>query len=124
MVTRESDSSASRRSDRKEGRRRPLTAKGQQQETAVAERQKLHPFDGPEDIALGERCITGTVPMFGAGYNNYYQIVQHPNYVAINMEMRHDTRMIPTGNRPHAAATVHQWLRDPAGGWAGSRPGV
>jgi hypothetical protein len=119
LVDREFDNRTSLISDPKDGRLPPLTAKAQQQQAAMAEHQKLHPFDGPEDIALGERCITGTVPMFGAGYNNYYQIVQNPNYVAVNMEMRHDTRMIPIGNRPHVADTVHQWLGDPRGHWEG-----
>jgi hypothetical protein len=119
LVDREFDNRTSLISDPKDGRLPPLTAKAQQQQAAMAERRKLHPFDGPEDIALGERCITGTVPMFGAGYNNYYQIVQSPNGVAINMEMRHDTRMIPIGNSPHVADTVHEWLGDPRGHWEG-----
>src|SRR5437762_6011709 len=101
LVDREFDNRTSLINDPKDGKLPALTANAQQQQTIATERQKLHPFDGPEDIALGERCITGTVPMFGAGYNNYYQIVQHPNYVGINMEMRHDTRMIPVGSRPH-----------------------
>jgi hypothetical protein len=57
--------------------------------------------------------------MLGAGYNNYYQIVQAPTSVAINMEMRHDTRMIPLENRPHLPKTVHLWLGDPVGRWEG-----
>jgi hypothetical protein len=57
--------------------------------------------------------------MFGAGYNNYYQIVQSPTYVGINMEMRHDLRMIPIGARPHLAGNVKQFLGDPRGHWEG-----
>ncbi|HEY7173256.1 MAG TPA: hypothetical protein VH417_20530 [Vicinamibacterales bacterium] len=119
LVDREFDNRTSLISDPKDGKLPPLTAKAQQQAAMAAERQKLHPFDGPEDIALGERCVTGTVPMFGAGYNNYYQIVQNPNYVGINMEMRHDTRMIPIGSRPHVASGVQLWLGDPRGHWEG-----
>jgi hypothetical protein len=96
---------------------------GQKRRAAAAERRKLHPFDGPEDIPLGERCVTGSVPMFGgglvAGYNNYYQIVQTPGSVAINMEMRHDTRMIPLTSRDHLSKNVHLWLGDPIGRWEG-----
>ncbi len=97
----------------------PFTADAQKRRAAAAEYRRLHPFDGPEDIALGERCITGSVPMLGAGYNNYYQIVQTPSMVAIGMEMRHDTRMIPIGTRPHLPKTVHLWLGDPIGHWEG-----
>ena len=106
-----------------DGRFPPLTPEGQKRRAAAAERRKLHPFDGPEDIPLGERCVTGSVPMFGgglvAGYNNYYQIVQTPGSVAVNMEMRHDTRMIPLTSRDHLSKNVHLWLGDPIGRWEG-----
>jgi hypothetical protein len=105
--------------DPADGRLPPLTADAQTRRAAAAEHRKLHPFDGPEDIALGERCITGSVPMLGAGYNNYYQIVQSPTQVAINMEMRHDTRMIPVETREHLPHNVHLWLGDSIGRWDG-----
>jgi hypothetical protein len=57
--------------------------------------------------------------MIGAGYNNYYQIVQSPTHVAVNMEMRHDSRMIQTTNRPHLPGNVRLWLGDPVGKWEG-----
>ena len=95
------------------------TAGAQKRQGEIAERRKAHPFDGPEDIALGERCITGNVPMIGAGYNNYYQIAQSPTAVAVNMEMRHDSRMVPISNRAHLPSNVHLWLGDPIGKWEG-----
>ena len=91
----------------------------QKRQEEQAARRKAHPFDGPEDIALGERCITGNVPMIGAGYNNYYQIVQSPTSVAVNMEMRHDSRMVQISNRPHLPSNVRLWLGDPIGKWEG-----
>ena len=94
-------------------------ADAQKRQNEQAERRKAHPFDGPEDIALGERCITGNVPMIGAGYNNYYQIAQSPTAVAVNMEMRHDSRMVPISNRSHLPSNVHLWLGDPIGKWEG-----
>jgi hypothetical protein len=105
--------------DPPDGKLPPLTDAAKARRAGAAEHRKLHPFDGPEDIALGERCITGSVPMLGAGYNNYYQIVQTPTNVAINMEMRHDTRMIPIATRPHLPSAVHLWLGDPIGRWEG-----
>jgi len=101
------------------GKLPPLTDEAKKRQAGAAERRKAHPFDGPEDIALGERCITGSVPMIGAGYNNYYQIVQSPTHVAVNMEMRHDTRVMPITNRPHLPGSVHLWLGDPIGRWEG-----
>src|SRR5947208_884628 len=68
---------------------------------------------------MTRRRSNGRQNWVGAGYNNYYQIVQTPAYVGINMEMRHDTRMIPIGDRPHLVSTVHQWLGDSRGHWEG-----
>lgn len=109
--------------DPPDGRFPPRTPESEKRREAGAERRKLHPFDGPEDIDLGQRCISGSVPMLGAGlvagYNNYYEIVQTPAAVAINLEMRHDTRVIPIGNRPHLPQNVKLWLGDPVGRWEG-----
>lgn len=105
--------------DPPDGKLPPLTADAKKRQADTAEYRKVHPFDGPEDIALGERCITGSVPMIGAGYNNYYQIVQSPTNVAVNMEMRHDSRMIPVGNQSHLPSNVRLWLGDPVGRWDG-----
>jgi len=96
-----------------------VTAQAQKRQEEASERRKAHPFDGPEDISLGERCITGNVPMLGAGYNNYYEIVQSPTSVAVNMEMRHDSRMVQITNRPHLPSNVRLWLGDPIGKWEG-----
>ena len=105
--------------DPSDGKLPALTAEAKARQTAAVEHRKEHPFDGPEDIAIGERCITGSVPMIGAGYNNYYQIVQSPASVSVNMEMRHDSRMVPIANRPHLPSDVHLWLGDPIGRWDG-----
>jgi hypothetical protein len=117
LVDREFDNRTSLIADPPDGRIPALTPEAQRRRAAQAEHRKLHPFDGPEDIALSERCITGSVPMFGAGYNNYYQIVQSPGYVAVDMEMRHDIRMIPTDGRPHVSSNIGLWLGDPRGRW-------
>src|SRR5262249_36308952 len=96
-----------------------LTADAQKRQAAAVEHRKAHPFDGPEDIAIGGRSLTGRVPMLGAGYNNSFQIVQSPTHVAVNMEMRHDSRMIPITDRTHLPNSVHLWLGDPIGRWEG-----
>lgn len=105
--------------DPPDGKLPPQTEESKKRQAEAAEYRKAHPFDGPEDIALGERCITGSVPMLGAGYNNYYQIVQSPAGVAVNMEMRHDSRMIPIAKRQHLPGNVRLWLGDPVGRWEG-----
>ena len=69
-----------------------------------------------------ERCISRTLPvaMIPNLYNNFYQIVQTPDYVVIQMEMIHEARIIPLKNgRPHASERVRQWLGDSRGHWEG-----
>src|SRR6202051_498595 len=73
IVDRDFDNRTSLINDPPDGRIPAMTPAAEKRRAAAEEHRRLHPFDGPEDIALGERCITGSVPMLGAGYNNYYQ---------------------------------------------------
>ena len=57
--------------------------------------------------------------MLPGAYNNYYQIVQGPGYVAILVEMIHDMRVIPLDGRPHLPASIRQWMGDSRGRWEG-----
>jgi hypothetical protein len=117
LVDREFDNRTSLIVDPPDGRLPPLTEAAKSRQAAAQEHRRLHPYDGPEDISLGERCITGSVPMLGAGYNNYYQITQSPTHVAVYMEMRHDARMIPINGGPHLPGSLRQWLGDSRGHW-------
>src|SRR5262249_53121602 len=53
------------------------------------------------------------------GYNNNFEIVQHPELVVIEMEMAHEARVIPLDNRPHAPSAIRQLLGDSRGRWDG-----
>jgi hypothetical protein len=55
--------------------------------------------------------------MLPAGYSNNYQIVQTPEFVAIVVEMIHETRLIPLEARPHLAGKIRHVLGDPRGRW-------
>jgi hypothetical protein len=82
-----------------------------------------HQFDGPENRSLAERCLiwpTLGPPMLPSFYNNNYQIVQGPGYVAILSEMIHDVRIIPTDGRPHLPSHVRLWIGDSRGRWEGN----
>jgi len=75
---------------------------------------------GPEELPLGERCVSFGAPRTGAGYNSYLQIVQSPSHVVLLQEMAHDARMVPiAGKSPHLTSAVRQWLGDPRGRWEG-----
>jgi len=79
------------------------------------------PYDGPEDMALTDRCITRGLPQtwFPSQYNNGFQIVQTPDSVTILQERLHEARVIPIDGRPHLPSNVRQWLGDSRGRWEG-----
>ena len=80
----------------------------------------LGPADGPEDRPLMERCIHfGTIgpPMMPSAYNNNFQIVQTPGFVAIEGEMVHDTRRILLDSSPRLPASLRQWKGDSRAHW-------
>ena len=50
------------------------------------------------DFDVYSRCIIrSALPRLSTGYNNNYEIVQSPGYVAILQEQMHETRIIPVG---------------------------
>jgi len=107
--------------DPPDGRMPALTPEAQKRQAAASAARNRLPA-GPEDRSLSERCITYGSPRVGglaAGYNSYYQIVQTPETVAIQMEMIHDVRSIPIDGGPHLPPAVQQWLGDPRGHWEG-----
>jgi len=79
------------------------------------------PFDGPETLALAERCLLGFVggpPLLPSLYNNYARIVQTENHVVIMAEMVHDARIVRIDDE-HSPDDVNWWLGDGVGHWDG-----
>ena len=73
-----------------------------------------------EDFDVYSRCIMRSgLPRLSTGYNNNYEIVQTPGYVAIFQEQIHETRIIPVTAMPHLPGAVRQWLGDSRGRWEG-----
>lgn len=108
--------------DPSDGRLPPMTPYGESLVAAseLAATQQGLPA-GPEDLSTDDRCITRGLPglMLPRVYNNGLQIVQGPGYVAIQKEMVHETRVIPTTEKPHLGSTLPQWLGDSRGYWDG-----
>ena len=108
--------------DPPDGRIPPLTAAAQARAEAGrgsgrGGRRRL--AEGPEDLSSWVRCITrGLVPRPGV-YNNGFQIVQGPGQVAMQVEMVHETRVIPTDPRPHLGSDITSWRGDARGRWEG-----
>ena len=116
--------------DTPDGRLPPLTPEGQRRDQERFRRLGPHangsegngPFDSWEDISVVTRCITRGLPngMIPGAYNNNYQIVQSPGFVALFSEMMHETRIIPVAGGSHIDAGMHQWMGDSRGHWEGN----
>jgi hypothetical protein len=79
------------------------------------------PYDGPESVALSERCtlgFTGAAPTFPSLYNNFKRIVQTDDHVMILIEMVHDARIVRLDSK-HPGPEVRHWLGDSIGWWEG-----
>jgi hypothetical protein len=98
----------------------PYTPEGRKRWDALPKIGKPMLANVPEDRTLLERCITSDgllLPNFF--YNNYFEIVQAPGYVAIVTEMMHEARVIPLDQRPHVGSGVRMWSGDSRGWWEG-----
>jgi hypothetical protein len=105
--------------DPPDGKIPPLTAAAQKKQADAQAYQRAHNTDSAQNRSLWERCLTRGLPIVPGPYNNDFQIVQTPGYVAILHEMIHDARMIPLDGRPHVPSDVRQWMGDPRGHWDG-----
>ena len=98
----------------------PYTPEGQQRWDAVPKMGKPLLANVPEDRNQVERCLTTDGLLIpNPFYNNYFEIVQAPGYVAIVTEMMHETRIIPLDARPHVGDGVRMWTGDARGWWEG-----
>jgi hypothetical protein len=109
--------------DPPDGKLPALTPAAQKKAADRAEVRRSHPFDGPENRPLQERCLVWTTagpPILPSAYNNNIRIVQAPGYVTIVNEMIHDVRIVPLDGRPHLPKSVHLWMGDSRGHWEGN----
>lgn len=111
--------------DPPDGRIPSLTPEARQRQAAraAARRQSGRgPADSWLDRSLNDRCIARGVPnsMLPGAYNNSYQILQAPNYVAIRYERMHETRIIPLNGPPQLGSAIRQYTGDARGHWEGN----
>jgi hypothetical protein len=57
--------------------------------------------------------------MRSGGYNNNFQLVQSPGYVALLNEAMPHVRIIPLDGGPHIPSTIRKWVGDSRGRWEG-----
>ena len=104
------------------GRLPPLTPEAQARLAARTQARRDRGIgEGPEDLALNERCLqwsTAGPPMLPGVYNNNVQFFQTPDTIVIFNEMIHDARVVPMDGRPHG--TMPRWMGDSRGRWDGA----
>lgn len=87
-----------------------LPARTAEAEARATQQRAMRNEPGPDGrLTLGQevasvdpaiRCRGGAPLLSGRGYNSNYQIFQGASHVAIQIEMHHDTRLIPVGDAP------------------------
>jgi hypothetical protein len=108
--------------DPPDGKVPPLTPEAQKRANTVRGSFVRQTFDGPEDFSMLDRCISRSIPgsMIPVMYNNIYEFVQAPGFVAITYEIIHEARVIPLDGRAHVPASVREHMGDARGRWEGS----
>jgi hypothetical protein len=101
----------------------PLTETARSTERA-AEFADHNVFDNPDARPIDERCIMGPwlpagPPLVNPSDNTLLQIVQTRDYVVIETEMIHDTRIIPLGVGHRSPGGVRPWMGESVGHWDG-----
>jgi hypothetical protein len=85
---------------------------------------RINRNDGPEDMALGERCLTAGLPEFGTAFGgSFRRIVQTPGGISIFYDVGQGQgwqRNIVMDERPHLPASIRQWYGDSRGSWEGN----
>ena len=76
------------------------------------------PPDSYTDMSVFDRCVGSmALPIYPTAYNNYVQVFQTPDHLAMFVEMMGSIRIIPLDGRPQAA--VPQALGNSRGRWEG-----
>jgi hypothetical protein len=79
-------------------------------------------WDSYLDFDTWDRCITRGMPssMMPYRYNNGVRIMQVPGYVVLDLEMVHETRIVPVDGRPAVSPKIKAWMGESRGHWEGS----
>jgi hypothetical protein len=100
----------------------PLTEKGKQLAASMRSSWTQTAFDTTADFNSLDRCITRGLPasMIPFPYNNGVRIFQSPGYVVIQLEIVHETRIIPLDGRPQLPGNMQTWLGSSRGHFEGN----
>lgn len=103
------------------GRVPPMTPQGLAMARAMHSSWDNDLFENIGDFNSLDRCITRGMPasMIPFPYNNGVRVFQAPGYVVLNLEMIHETRIIPLGGSLPIPGTMKTWLGGSRGHWEG-----
>jgi hypothetical protein len=103
------------------GRYPPLTEAGKARQAKMRSSWSGTTFDSIADFNTLDRCLSRGMPtsMTPFPYNNGLRIFQAPGYVVIQLELIHETRIIPLGPRPALPDAIRTYLGESRGHWEG-----
>jgi hypothetical protein len=102
------------------GRMPAMTEEGKRRSALMRSSwRKGQTYDWTTDFDTWDRCITRGMPasMLPMMYNNGIRIFQAPGMVAIQLEMIHETRLVPTDGRKAVPSAIHNWMGESRGHW-------
>jgi hypothetical protein len=85
---------------------------------------RINRYDGPEDGALADRCLTLGLPEFGTAFGgSFRRIVQTPGGISMFYDVGQGEgwqRNVVMNGSPHLPANIRQWYGDSRGHWEGN----
>lgn len=104
-----------------DGRIPPLTEEGERMSAAMRSSWNVIQFDRIADFNTLDRCISRGLPssMTPFPYNNGIRVFQSPGFVVLQLEIVHETRIIPIVDEPLRPDAVRQYLGLSHGRWEG-----
>ena len=103
-----------------------MTAEGKRQAALMKSSWALpneeQTWDHWLDFDSWDRCITRGMPssMMPYRYNNGIRIMQTPGYVILDLEMVHETRIVPVDGRKPLPKVFQEYMGESRGHWEGN----
>lgn len=103
------------------GRIPALTEEGERRSAGMESSWSQDVFDDLADFNSLDKCISRGLPssMVPFPYNNGIRVFQSPGFVVLQLEIVHETRVIPIGDGPQHPDEIRQWLGQSRGYWDG-----
>ena len=103
------------------GRIPPLTAEGARLSGLMRSSWNVTQFDRISDFNTLDRCLSRGLPssMTPFPYNNGIRVFQATGYVVLQLEIVHETRIIPLDSRASIPDNLRNYLGESRGRWEG-----